>query len=61
MQPIWANVAALAVAVIFYTWRAFQQVRLRKDRALRERVAYMLWVMATRGASKTREIPRVTV
>lgn len=61
MQPIWANLAALAVAVIYYVWRESHQIRLRKDRALRERVAYMLWVMATRGAAKTREIPRATV
>jgi hypothetical protein len=61
MQPIWANLAALAVAVIYYTWRSFNEIQVRKDRALRERVAYMLWVMATRGAAKSSEIPRVTV
>ena len=59
MQPIWANVAALTVAVIFYTWRSLSQIRQRRERALRERVAYMLWISATRGVSKTREIPRV--
>jgi hypothetical protein len=46
MQPIWCNVAALAVALIFFIWRTHQQVRLRRDRLLRERVAHMLWVMA---------------
>lgn len=61
MQPIWPNIAALAVAVIYYVWRARDEVRRRRDRAVRERVAYMLWVMATQGAAKTREIPRVTV
>ena len=46
MQPIWTNVAALAVASIFYTWRAWQQVHCRRNQVLRSRVAYMLWVMA---------------
>jgi hypothetical protein len=61
MQPLWGNIAVLTIAVIFYTWRAFSQGRERRERALRERVAYMLWVMATHGASQTRELPRVTV
>ena len=46
MQPLWGNVAALAVAIIFYVYRAHVQVRLRQERVLRERVTYMLWVMA---------------
>jgi hypothetical protein len=47
MQPIVPSLAALAVAAIFYTWRAWQQAQTRRERLLRERVAYMLWVMAT--------------
>jgi hypothetical protein len=39
-------VAALAVAGIFYTWRAYRDTLVRHQRLLRERVAYMLWVMA---------------
>ena len=46
MNPIWPNVAALAVAVIFYAWRAWNQVQVRRKQVLRDRVAYMLWVMA---------------
>jgi hypothetical protein len=46
MQPIVANVAALAVATLYYLWRAHYQTRLQRLRALRRRVAYMLWVMA---------------
>ena len=46
MQPILGNIAALAVAIIFYTWRSFVQVRERKHRVLCERVAYMLWCSA---------------
>jgi hypothetical protein len=48
MHPILGNVAALAVAGIFYVWRAHVQVQARRLRVLRERVAYMLWVVAER-------------
>jgi hypothetical protein len=46
MQPIWSNLAVLTVTAIFYLWRAHQQVSHRRNRRLRERVAYMLWVAA---------------
>jgi hypothetical protein len=46
MLPISLNVAALAVAVIFYTWRGYDQIQRKRDRRLRERVAFMLWTMA---------------
>jgi hypothetical protein len=49
MHPFLGNIAALAVAVIFYAWRAYNdQLQSRKQRLLRERVAQMLWVMAER-------------
>lgn len=46
MQPIVTNMAALAVATLYYLWRAHYQTRQRRDCVLRQRVAYMLWVMA---------------
>jgi hypothetical protein len=47
MQAIWCNVAVLTVALIFYVWRTHQTLRQqRRQRLLRQRVAYMLWVMA---------------
>ena len=46
MQPIVTNMAALAVATLYYLWRAHYQTQQRRDRVLRQRVAYMLWVMA---------------
>ena len=46
MQPIVTNMAALAVATLFYVWRAHSQTRRQRERVLRQRVAYMLWVMA---------------
>ena len=45
MQPIVANVAALAVASLYYLWRSHHQSQQRRLR-LRQRVAYMLWVAA---------------
>ncbi len=46
MPTVCCGVAALAVACIFYTWRAYAYGLAQRERALRERVAYMLWVMA---------------
>jgi hypothetical protein len=45
MQPIVANVAALAVASLYYLWRSHHQAQQRRQR-LCQRVAYMLWVAA---------------
>jgi hypothetical protein len=38
----------LAVATIYCLWQACLRDRLRRQRTLAERVAYMLWVMAAR-------------
>jgi len=48
MNPIYCNLAALSVAWIFYAWRAHVANLARRERTLRERVTYMLWVMANR-------------
>jgi hypothetical protein len=46
MQPIWLNGATFAVVLIYYVWNLHRQMLERRRRKLRERVAYMLWVMA---------------
>lgn len=46
MQPLVTNMAALAVAILYYLWRAHYQTRQRRQQVLCQRVAYMLWVMA---------------
>ena len=46
MLHISLNVAALAVAIIFYTWRGYARILHQRDQRLRERVAYMLWAVA---------------
>ncbi len=48
MEMLCCNVAALAVALLYYTWRAYHQARIARRRVLGARVAYMLWVMAER-------------
>jgi hypothetical protein len=40
------NVAALAVAGLFYLWRAYNVAQMQRERTLRQRVSFMLWVMA---------------
>ncbi|HYT94811.1 MAG TPA: hypothetical protein VEL76_39205 [Gemmataceae bacterium] len=46
MQVFCCNVAALAVASLFYAWRSYTEQHTHRERKLRERVTYMLWVMA---------------
>jgi hypothetical protein len=40
------NVAAMAVATIFYTWRAYYAELLKRNQTIRERIAFMLWTAA---------------
>ena len=53
MQLICCHVAALAVASIFYTWRAYAMDLLGRHRLLRDRVAYLLWTVADFGEGDT--------
>lgn len=46
MPTIYCSIAALAVAGLYYSWRGYAHQLLYRQRVLRERVAYMLWVMA---------------
>jgi hypothetical protein len=52
MQPVICGLAALAVANIYYFYRYYIQKQTEKQRRLRERVAYMLWVAAHRTGSE---------
>jgi hypothetical protein len=49
MHPIVTNMAALAVATLYYVWRSHYQTRLLRERILRQRVAYMLLSMVGQG------------
>jgi hypothetical protein len=46
MLPLLASLPTLSVSAIFCIWSAYRRY-LQRDRTLRERVAYLLWVMAT--------------
>jgi hypothetical protein len=46
METICCNLAALAVANLFYYWRAWCVAAAQHERTLRARLTYMLWVMA---------------
>jgi hypothetical protein len=46
MHPMTGSIAALAVASIYYVWKTYFQLQRKRERALCERVTYMLWVMA---------------
>ena len=49
MPPIMSyQLASLAIAGLFYMWRDVWTRRLQHNKLLRERVAYMLWVVANR-------------
>ena len=48
-QLIACNVACLAIASVYYSWRDVY-VNRRKREQLRDRVAYMLWTAANRAA-----------
>ncbi len=46
MSPELCNVSMLAVTAIFYTYRNYRDSLFGKERKLRERVTYLLWVAA---------------
>jgi hypothetical protein len=50
-MPMVFGSAALAVAAAYLVWRAVAQARRRREQCLRQRVAYMLWVMAEQETS----------
>ena len=60
MEMLSCNVAALAVALLYYIWRAYHHTRLARQRVLRQRVAYMLWVIADANDSPSRCVPVVS-
>jgi hypothetical protein len=46
MSVIVCAVTAMSVALIYSNWRSHEQKNQTRQKLLRERVAYMLWVMA---------------
>jgi hypothetical protein len=48
METVIGGLGALAVANIYYWYRSYLQRQVGRERKLRERVTYMLWVAASR-------------
>jgi hypothetical protein len=48
LHLIACNVACLAIATLYYSWRDVYLHRKKRE-VLHERVAYMLWVAAARA------------
>ena len=48
MHVVSLSAPALAIALIFAIWQRYFRYRVQQERLLRERVTYMLWVMAKR-------------
>ncbi len=46
MTFVVCGTSALAVASLFYVWRSYYEKHQSRNKVLRERVTYMLWVMA---------------
>ncbi len=48
MQLFVLSYPTLAVSTLYCIWQAYRRAWLVRERILRERVTYMLWLMATR-------------
>jgi len=55
MQFVALGVAALSLAAIYYIWRTYREVKTHRDRILRERIAYMIWVASESAEASARK------
>ncbi len=46
MQAVLTTLPTLAVSAVYCLWNVYRFAQSQRDRKLRERVAYMLWVAA---------------
>lgn len=46
MSLMFGSVATLAVVLIYWLWHAWYGIALQRKLTLRNRVAYLLWVVA---------------
>ncbi len=52
MELVCSSLGALAVAAIYYGYRDYTLAQMQRRRTLRERVTFMLWVMANPDVEK---------
>ncbi len=50
MQPLLTSLPCVLVSMIFCLWSHYHLALLRRQRQLRKRVAYLLWIAANRAA-----------
>lgn len=50
MNPLFGSIATLSISVIYLVWKMYRENRHHREKVVRQRVAYMLWVMAHRVA-----------
>jgi hypothetical protein len=51
MNPLATSMATLAISTIYCLWHAYRQAQHQRERQLRERVTYMLWMAAIRNGN----------
>ncbi|MCU0703377.1 MAG: hypothetical protein MUF18_05235 [Fimbriiglobus sp.] len=49
VELLTCNMAVLAIAALYYTWKERAVQAASRRRVLRQRVAYLLWAVAERG------------
>ena len=48
MDPMVSTLPTLMVTAVYYCWHVYRTEMRRRNRLLRERVTYMLWVISQR-------------
>ena len=46
VNPMISTLPTLMVTAVYYCWYVYLRERRRRDQVLRERVTYLLWVVA---------------
>ena len=47
VNPMLSTLPTLMVTAVYYAWCVYRREKRLRDRVLRERVTYLLWVLAT--------------
>ncbi len=47
VNPMLSTLPTLMVTAVYYAWCVYRREQRLRDRVLRERVTYLLWVLAT--------------
>jgi len=61
MQAVCSMFAPIAVATIYTLWYGYREVLISRQRTLRKRVAFMLWMAAQQGRASRSSTPVLPV